>query len=111
MLALLQACADQDVDIRLVLRSANRNATVFFHQGRVVHAEFREPGVQVAGEPAFRRIIEISTGSFWVNGQSLAQGKRSLDHPLDKLFLGLFEAAETDFQTGETFDFTPEKPV
>lgn len=110
ILALLQACADQDVDIRLLLRSGNRNATVFFHQGRVVHAEFREPGIQVTGEAAFRRIIEISTGSFRVNGQSLAPGKRSLDHPLDKLFLGLFEAAETDFHTGETFDFTPEKP-
>jgi Domain of unknown function (DUF4388) len=112
ILSLLQACADQDADIRLLLRTANRNATVFFHGGRVVHAEFREPGNLASGEAAFRRIIEISTGSFWVSGQSVAPAKRTLDHSLDKLFLSLFEAAETDIQTGDmTFDFTPEKPA
>lgn len=114
VVALLQSCptGDQGKGVQITFHYKNKMAAIHFHSGKVIHAEFREFGLKLEGLDAFRRILELSAGKFRVFLNDPFPVLRTLDAPVDALFLEAFSESDSDFRTGEiTFQFPAgEKP-
>jgi hypothetical protein len=90
---LFQMVSDNNGDAELVLTSANKNATIYFKEGKLIHAEL----MNFTGEVALHKISFWSKGIFQIKFNSLSSVKKSIQSTNQEILLILaHELSEFD---------------